>query len=84
MDPELSWISEISHSYIKENKKWSRSDYDLEIISSKQDIIVVHVSHIDDYNVEQTRGVLTAGGGKSINLEIDKQSQAILREIHFQ
>jgi hypothetical protein len=70
----------VAQDYIEKNKKWERSDFEIECELKKTSggKYLVTVVHKDDLANP------VPGGGKSIQLEVDPKTMAVTKELAFQ
>ncbi len=56
-------------------KKWSPEEYSIKLVGAYSRIVVFSLAHRDD---------TTVGGGKSVELHIDRSKKTVVRELAYQ
>jgi hypothetical protein len=71
---EQSAFERVIHDFARA-KKWSPEEYSIKLVGAYSGIVVFSLSHRDDTAV---------GGGKSVELHIDRTKMKIVRELAYQ
>jgi len=68
---------QVARDYIKQTKKWKDTEFEIQIVSKKDDIVVVDAVHADDL-----KG--TKGSNKSVQLTVDTAKKSVVKELAYQ